>query len=61
MLGGADAELYTAEVSLDAVDGGPNRLYLFALGALMAGAVGFGVVARRRRPATVKGFTGRAS
>ncbi len=43
-------ETYVAEAALNAVDGGPNRLYLIVTGTLMAGAVLFGVVTRRLRP-----------
>jgi len=48
---GPAGEIYSAETVLESVDGGPHRLYLLATGSLMAVALIFGIVARRR-PAT---------
>jgi hypothetical protein len=40
---------YFGEIPLDARGGGPSRLYLTAIGSLIAGSLLFGAVQRRRR------------
>jgi hypothetical protein len=41
-------QVHSAQVSLTAIDGGPNDAYLAATGSLIGGALLFGVVQRRR-------------
>jgi len=50
---------YTAEATLAAVDGGPNRLYLVLTGSLIGGAVLLGTIVRRLRPAPAVAATRR--
>ena len=48
-------EIYVGQTALEVVEGGPNRLYLGATGSLIAGALLFGTVQRRRQLAGVAG------
>jgi hypothetical protein len=41
-------EIHETAVTLDAHDGGPNRVYLAATGSLMVGALAVGLIGRRR-------------
>ena len=56
---GPAGETYTVETALNAVYGGPNRLFLLVTGSLMAGVVLFGTVMRRLHRSQAVPATGR--